>query len=258
MSLIYAPRSSGDMQCRITKQVTKGPEHNIYTYIERPLSEPVIEDAPARVGQFLNTSFCDNAWALECAIAGVAMALMCQNVDRAFWSIGKGGVGHSMFATLIHNAMSQMHGFFDCASLYMDDELRKTLGNIVGFCVNTAHVATEGGTTNIRHIRQDLYKKLCSADPISIRPPYARTTKMLCMRGFLRFELNNPLMIANVTEDNCDIIYRRSPVLDMKGRFLPEEEYGTLSEEEKRGKYNPEGRYLKELARGKAGRSCFF
>ena len=30
--LIYEPQSSGDRQCRITKQAAKGPEHNIYTY----------------------------------------------------------------------------------------------------------------------------------------------------------------------------------------------------------------------------------
>ena len=175
--LIYEPRSSGARQGRITNQMDNGPEHNIYTYIERPLSGPAIEDALVRVGRFLNTAFCDNAWALECSIAGLALALMGQNVDRAFWSIGKGGVGQSLFSTPIHNAMSPTRGFFDCASLYMGDELRKTLENRVGFCVNTAQEGDEGGTTNIRHLRQDLYKKLWSADPISFRPPYARATE---------------------------------------------------------------------------------
>ena len=97
---------------------------------------------------------------MECTIAGIALALMGQNVDRAFWSIGKGGVGQSLLSTLIHNAISPMRGFFDCTSLYMDDELRKTLGNSVGFCVNTAQEATEGGAGNLRNLRQDLYKKL--------------------------------------------------------------------------------------------------
>ena len=136
--LIYEPQSASERQGRIMRQVAKGPEHNIYTYIERPLSDPVIEDALSRVGRFLNTTFCDNAWALECSIAGAALALMGQNVDMAFWSIGKGGVGKSLFSTLIRNAMSPMRGFFDCASLYMGDELRKTLGNSVGFCVSAA------------------------------------------------------------------------------------------------------------------------
>ena len=136
--LIYESQSSGDRKGRITKNAAKGPGHNIYTYIARPLSGPVFDDAMVRVGQFLNTASRDNARALECSIAGAALALMGQNVDMAFWSIGKGGVGKSLFSTLIRNAMSPMRGFFDCASLYMGDELRKTLGNSVGFCVSAA------------------------------------------------------------------------------------------------------------------------
>ena len=114
----------------------------------------------ARGGGFLDTTFSDNARALECSIAGIALALMGRSVDRAFWSIGKGVVGHSLLSTLIHNAMSPMRGFFDSTSLYMDDELRKALENNVGFCVCTAQEGDEGGTANIRHLRQDLYRKL--------------------------------------------------------------------------------------------------
>ena len=231
--IVYEPQSSGERQCRIMKQVPKGPACNIYTYIARPLSEPVLESALSRVWEFLRTTFTGNAWALECTIAGIALALMGQNVDRAFWSIGKGGVGQSLFSTLIHNAISPMHGFFDCTSLYMDDELRKTLENSVGFCVNTAQEATEGGTGNIRNLRQDLYKKLCSSDPISCRPPYERATKMLVMRGMLRFELNSPLTFSHITEDCWDSIYRRSLVMEMKGQFLPAEEYELLNEDER-------------------------
>ena len=116
--LIYDPQSSGDRQCRLTKQIATDPAHSIYAYIARPLSASVFDDALARVGKFTDTAFCDNVWPLECTIAGISLALMGQNVDRASWSIGKGGVGKALFSTLIRNAMSPAHGFFDCTSLY--------------------------------------------------------------------------------------------------------------------------------------------
>ena len=56
---------------------------------------------------------------------------------------------------------------------------------------------------------------------------------MLSMRGMLRFELNSPLEFDNITDDNWDSIYRRSLVIEMKGRFLPSEEYDSLTEDEK-------------------------
>ena len=95
--IAYEPQSAGERHGRIMKQVPKGPERNIYTYIARPLSEPVAEGALSRVWGFLRTTFTDNAWALECTIAGIALALMGQNIDRAFWSIGKGGDGPVSF-----------------------------------------------------------------------------------------------------------------------------------------------------------------
>ena len=172
---------------------------------------------------------------------------MGQNVDRAFWSIGK-GVGQSLFSTLIHNAMIPMRGFCDCTSLYMVDELRKTLEHNVWYCGCTAQEAAEGGAGNIRNIRQDLYKKLCSADHISCRPPYARATEMLPMRDMMRFELKNPLTFDNIADDSRDSIYRRSLVIEMNGAFLPAEEYESPTDEEKntRGIF-PNGDTLKSF-----------
>ena len=66
------------------------------------------------------------------------MALVGRNVGRAFWTIGGGGVGKSLFTSLIRNAMSPMRGFFDFTALYLDDELRKTLEHLIGFKVLTA------------------------------------------------------------------------------------------------------------------------
>ena len=74
-------------------QVDKGPRNNIYTHIARSLTVPLYEEAEVRIRSFLETTFCDNEWALKCTIAGIALALMGEDVDRAFWSIGEGAFG---------------------------------------------------------------------------------------------------------------------------------------------------------------------
>ena len=121
--------------------------------------------------EFLESTFCDNAWPLQCTIAGLSIALLVGNVDREFWSIGGGGVGLPLSTTLINNAIHPTHAFFDCDALYMDDELRKFLEQLVGRRVWTSQEATEGGTGNLKNLRQDLYKKICSPDPISCLTP---------------------------------------------------------------------------------------
>ena len=79
-----------------------------------------------------NTTFYDKEYAFRCTSAGLSIALLDGNVDRACWTIGSGGVGQSLFATLIHNAINPMRVFPECTSMYLDDELRKTLEHIVG------------------------------------------------------------------------------------------------------------------------------
>ena len=56
---------------------------------------------------------------------------------------------------------------------------------------------------------------------------------MISIRDTLRFELNNQLAFPNITEDSRCIIYRSSLVVEMKGQFLPNDEYESLTEEEK-------------------------
>ena len=72
---------------------------------------------------------------------------------------------------------------------------------------------------------QDLYKKICSADPISRRLPYAKSSKMFSLRGMLRFGLNRPLTFNNAREEKWGIIYRRSLVIKMKAKSTQMPEY---------------------------------
>ena len=156
--LMYDPSTAHDRGGRNLKQVDKRATNNIYTYIARTLTDEIEIDSHRRLVGFLNTTFYDNEYAFRCTIAGISMALLGENVDRAFWTIGSGGVGQSLLTTLIRNAISPMRGFFDCTSLYLDGELRKTMGHIVGYFVLTAQEGTEGvartseisGRTSIR------------------------------------------------------------------------------------------------------------
>ena len=51
--LVYDPSTSDDRMGRITKQVRKSASCNIYTYVSRPLTERICENAYARVVKFL-------------------------------------------------------------------------------------------------------------------------------------------------------------------------------------------------------------
>ena len=91
------------------------------------------------------------------------MALLGENVDRAFWTLGPGGVGQSLFTTLIHNDISPNARILRLYIAVPRWRTQKTLEHIVGFRVLTAQEGTEGGSANIRNIRQDLYKKIALA-----------------------------------------------------------------------------------------------
>ena len=210
----------GDM----LRQVKKSPKNNIYMHIERRITDPLVGAALTRLELFLSRTFYNNERALECTMCALTLCFLGYNVDRAFWSIGGGGVGQSLFTSLINNAFYPKHGFFDCAALYQDDEMRKYVDLLSPFCVWTAQEGTEGGSEKIKHLRQDLYKKFCSGDPMAARLPYAIATKQVPLRGLLRFELNKPLTFAGISESNWDSIYRRSLVVELRGKFVPHSE----------------------------------
>ena len=63
---------------------------------------------------------------------------------------------------------------------------------------------------------------------------------MLPMRDMMRFELNNPLAFANIADDSWGSIYRRSIAIETNGQFPPDEEYGSLTDEEKNTGVSPQ------------------
>ena len=52
-----------------------------------------------------------------------------------------------------------------------------------------------------KSMREDLYKKHMSADPVPCRLPYAIVTKLVELVGLKRFELNKVMRFTGVSED---------------------------------------------------------
>ena len=96
-----APRAIGS---GLLKQVKKDHSNNIYMHIERRITDPLAETALARMKLFLDQTFYRNKRALGCTMAALSLCFMGRNVGRAFWSIGTGGVGQSLFTSLINSA----------------------------------------------------------------------------------------------------------------------------------------------------------
>ncbi len=197
--------------------VSKNPYRNVYVSIPHSLLDPVLDTATARVGSFYAQTFWGNTLAFECQLCALALALRGCNVDRAFWGIGPGGVGQSLFTTHLAAVVGRLHAFLDTNIYYSDDELRKQADNLVGRLIVTGQETVEGSS---RKMREDLYKKHVSGDPVPARLPYGIVTKLIELPGWKRLELNTLVKFAGVTEANFNSIYRRGWVMQYKARFM--------------------------------------
>ena len=150
--------TSGDAGLR---QVPKHHSNNIYVYIshclKQNLSDPVLQSCTRKVWAFLAQTFWGNREALICTYGALCRALMSLNVDRAIWALGRGGVGQSLFTSLIDSAIFPRHGYLDPSVFFQDEELRRQLPLLSHFLVWTSQEASEGGAAS--KLRQDLYKK---------------------------------------------------------------------------------------------------
>lgn len=114
------------------------------------------------------------AW--ECSLAALSLALRGHNVDRCFWGIGPGGVGQSLFTAHLATLLGSLHSYLDTNIYYTDDELRKQADQLVGCVVVTGQEAVEASKGRMR---EDLFKKHISADPVPARMNYAIITKQV-------------------------------------------------------------------------------
>ena len=77
-------------------------------------------------------------------------------------------------------------------------------------------------------MREYLYKKHVSADPVSCRLPYAVVTKQIQLVGLKRFEMNQPPRFNGTGEAAFNSIMRRSLVVELRGNFVAQDELATM------------------------------
>ena len=198
------------------RHVQRSPDNDIYLRIPHPLLDPVLESATNAYQVFISQTFWANLQVYRCMQAAIALVKRGENIDRCFIGISPGGVGQSLYSSLLDAMFGHLHAFFDPNIWYNDEEMRKQIGNLEGCVIMTAQEAPE---TN-RKLREDLYKKTMSADGIAGRKPYGMVTRMLELVGWKRLEANRMLQFSGVTEHNFNSIYRRSLVWKPKARFL--------------------------------------
>ena len=72
-----------------------------------------------------------------------------------------------------------------------------------------------------KSLREDLYKKHMTGEPIACKPNYAVLTRLIRFIGWKRFEMNQSLTFQGVTEETFPSMMRRTLVILVKARFVP-------------------------------------
>ena len=165
----------------------RGYHNNLYVHIPHPLLDPVLADAKGRLKEFYARTFWCNFDVFQCCEAAQALAKRGINIDRCFIGVSPGGVGQSLYSTLLAAVYGHNHAFFDPNVWYADDELRKQVEQFAGCIILTGQEAPETS----RRMREDLFKKTMSADGIAGRKPYGTTTKMMVLEGWKEWRLIN-------------------------------------------------------------------
>ena len=223
----------------IMKKVGKAPDRNIYMFLPRNMHDAVLAADVQRLTRFLTTTFFDNGPALQCHFAAFALVLRGHNIDRAFWTLGGGGVGQSLLSHLIATVFGDNHSFIDMNLYFTDDEMRKQGELLAGKAVVTGQEMPN----ETKEMREDLYKKHISADAVSCRLPYAVLTKQVQLVGLKRFEMNQTPRFRAASEANFNSIERRSLVTELRGEFVSESE---LQAAFPQGGAEAEGVFLKD------------
>jgi hypothetical protein len=97
---------------------------------------------------------------LKKVLAAYGITLRGFNVSHCQWTIGAGGVGHSLLATLIHNTFSGLHSYYDTNCYYSDDDFQKQAESLKAKLIVAAQEGVEGSSQGTR---EDLYKKHITA-----------------------------------------------------------------------------------------------
>ena len=94
--------------------------------------------------------------------------------------------------------------------------LRKQCDGLMHAIITTGQESPE--TEN--RMREDVYKRHITADPVSCRSPYAILTRMVTLKGWKRYEMNDTLRFQGTSEASFESVFRRSLVILHKARFV--------------------------------------
>ena len=157
-------------------------EHYFCLYIPHKLLDPVLDTAKRGLERFLQTTFWENLPVLMCCQAAQALAKRGESIDRYFIGIGPGGVGQSLYSTLLAAMYCHNHAFIDPNLWFQEDELRKQIEQFAHCFIFTGQEPPQGH----RRVREDRCKKTMSANGIAGRKPFGAVTRMLSLVGWKR------------------------------------------------------------------------
>ena len=113
--------------------------------VDMPLGDPVVKAAREVVWKFLRDTFWCQIEGFKAIQAGLALAKRGLNVPQAIIHLGDGGVGLSLFTSLISGSLGEdLHKFFDPAIFYDDEELRKVVELMAEVIVFTGQERPQG------------------------------------------------------------------------------------------------------------------
>ena len=106
--------------------VRKSPDNSLYVLLPHRILDPVSNEIKNRVEKFWKTTYWGNAGAFQVCMASLTLALHGENVDRAFWGVGSGGVGQSLQTAHLEALLGNYHSCLDM-NIYFVDEARHVL-----------------------------------------------------------------------------------------------------------------------------------
>jgi hypothetical protein len=212
--------------------IQKSSENNIYTYVDTPLKDPVLQAHMERLMKIHAATYWQNKAAFTSELCAMCLALRGRNIDRGFFHIGKGGAGQSLTTAHFHALLCGLHAYLDMNIYYSDDELRKQGELLIDMIVGTGQESVQGSTSALRF---DLLKKHLSGDPIAMRLLYSIVTKMEPLVGWKRYECNLLPTFVGVTEHNFNSVMRRGWVMSLQATLVEPSVYGSMEDPESKG-----------------------
>ena len=213
-AVLYASASAGTDLVTLTDS---DPDTGLYVRVPHNLLDPVLLATEQRLQKFYSQSFWTNFTVFKCLMAAQALAKRGLSVDRLFIGLSPGGVGQSLYSSHLAAIYGTgNHTFYDPNIWCLEEELRKQAEHLSCNFILTGQETP----TSARGIKEDLYKRFITGEPVAVRRPYGHETLMLRIVGWKRLEANRHLSFTGVTEHNFNSTLRRSFVYLINARFV--------------------------------------